>query len=182
MKAQFRALGTDVDRAHVGDELHGVRHAGVDVVDHGGAGLERQCLAEAQVLREGHGDRDLAVAHERRHRAGIRHESQLCWRADAVREREGREAARAVAAHFGAGAVGVEVDHAGVGSGRIIRSLEQEHAVGTDAEAPVAKGRDLFGRERDRAGTIVDHDEIVSGAVHLGELDPHGEGRGTMGR
>ena len=80
-------------------------------------------------------------------------------------------AAKAVAAHFGAGSVGVEDDHLDVGVGG---GGEQEDAVGADAEVPVAELADGVGWEGLSVGPG-DDDEVVAEAMHFGEGHAHGE-------
>jgi hypothetical protein len=79
------------------------------------------------------------------------------------------ETTRAVAAHLGFTAIGIEVAHAQLGLvGR--RHLGHEHAVGPDAAVPIAEAGDDFRRELPFARPVVEQDEVVAGAVHLGEV------------
>lgn len=80
-------------------------------------------------------------------------------------------AAKAVAAHFGAGAVGVEDDHLDVGVGG---RGEEEDTVGPDAEMAVAELGDSVGWEG-FGGEPGDDDEVVAEAMHFGEGHAHGE-------
>ena len=85
---------------------------------------------------------------------------------------EAHEAARAVAAMLDlvAGVVEDAVAEVGVG---IARGLDQQDLVGAHAEAAVAQAAQLLGAELDRRAGGVEHDEVVAGALHLGELQSH---------
>ena len=77
------------------------------------------------------------------------------------------DAADAVAAHFGLGAVGVEHPHLGVGA---VDGADQDQAVGADAEVAIGdragEGRGVGGN---RLAEAIDVDVVVAGAVHFGE-------------
>ena len=51
---------------------------------------------------------------------------------------------------------------------------EVECSVRPHAAVTIANPDDLFGLQTQFAGTIVDHDEIIARAVHLGEFQNHG--------
>jgi hypothetical protein len=54
-----------------------------------------------------------------------------------------------------------------------LRLFDQEYLVGTNAQAAVADEAPLLGRQVDRLIDAIDHDKIVTGAMHLGEFDFH---------
>ena len=84
-----------------------------------------------------------------------------------------REAADAVAAHLGGGAVGVVVQHEEVGVRRR-RGAHEDQPVSADAEVAVAEPLDGLGGEVELLGEVVDDDEVVAEAVHLRECEFHG--------
>ena len=88
-----------------------------------------------------------------------------------------RQAADAVAAHLGLGAVGVEDAH----SYRcLVGRQDEQDAVGADAEVTVAHG-DGESRPVALVALRFDEDEVVAGAVHLYEAHimlPSTPGRG----
>ena len=91
---------------------------------------------------------------------------------------EAGDAARAVAAEVGFGAVGVVEAHAEVGGGGG-GGLEEDEAVGADAAAAVAQVADVGGvGGGEGEGAVVDEDEVVAGAMHF----PEGLGHGAGGR
>ena len=83
------------------------------------------------------------------------------------------EAAYAVAAHLGQGAVGVDVVHVAVSLFRGCRP-HKDDAVGADAEVAVAQIRHLGIGQLESAVSIVNEDEIVAETVHFGEGQLHG--------
>ena len=85
------------------------------------------------------------------------------------------DAAGGVAAGPGLGAVGVADAHEGIGVGVWRRRLDGDELVAADAGAPVGDRGGAAGREAERAGALVEHDEVVAAAVHLEEAR-HGEG------
>ena len=102
---------------------------------------------------------------------GVRPERHLAVAPETLRQREAREAARAVAAELGDTAVRVVVAH-----DEIVRvvPLEQEHAVRADAAAAIAQlPEQLTPFLGEEAIAVVDDHEVVPRAVHLRERDPH---------
>ena len=85
---------------------------------------------------------------------------------------EAHEAPRAVAALLDLAAVGIEdaVAEIGVGAGG---RLHQQDLVAADAEVAVGDEAQLVRRQRDGLAYAVDDHEVVAGAVHLGEAQPH---------
>ena len=79
-----------------------------------------------------------------------------------------RKAARAVAAHLRFTAVGVVIAHPEISAVR--RRLNDQDTIRTDAAVTIAKPRDLRAIELKIARAIVEHDEIIARAIHLGEL------------
>ena len=77
------------------------------------------------------------------------------------------EAARAVPTHFRLAAVAIVVAHPKIGT--VGAFLEQKNPVRADAAMAIANSNDLLGLEAHFAGAIINHDEIVPCAVHLGE-------------
>ena len=90
------------------------------------------------------------------------------------------DAAGGVAAGPGLGAVGVADAHEGIGGRVVRRRLDDDELVAADAGAAVGDGGGTAGGEAERAGALVEHDEVVSAAVHLDE-PRHGEGIGGAG-
>jgi hypothetical protein len=87
---------------------------------------------------------------------------------------EASKAACAIAAHLGLSAIGVVVAHFEVASFR--GRLNAEQSVSSNAAMAVAEFFDLRGGEGKAEVTIVQHDEVIAGAVHFGEVEGH---RGT---
>ena len=79
------------------------------------------------------------------------------------------EAADAVAAHLGDRAVGVVVRHVEVGVRDRSAGAHEDHAVGADAEVPVAEPLDGLGAHVEFAVEVLEDHEVVAQAVHLGE-------------
>src|SRR5699024_6416663 len=84
-----------------------------------------------------------------------------------------------VPAHLGDRAVGVAVVHEplraiarGVDPGAV-GADGTDHAVPADAGAPIGEGGDGGRVEVEQAVGVVDHHEVVLGAVALGEVDAH---------
>ena len=95
----------------------------------------------------------------------------------------GREDAGAVAAHLRERAVGIAVVHeplglvglgADVGLGGVGRADDADDAVAADAGLPVGEADDLLGGEVEPAVEVGHDDEVVFGAVALGESQRHG--------
>ena len=85
------------------------------------------------------------------------------------------DAAGGVAAGPGLGAVGVADAHEGIGVGAWRWRLDGDELVAADAGAPVGDRRGAAGGQAERAGALVEHDEVVAAAVHLEEAR-HAEG------
>ncbi|MDZ4065100.1 MAG: hypothetical protein U1E22_10600, partial [Coriobacteriia bacterium] len=80
------------------------------------------------------------------------------------------DAAQSVSAHLGAGAIGVEDDHAGVGVGFW---RDEEDSVGADAVVTVAVLLDEVWGEG--IGMGFEQEEVVAESVVLGESVGHGD-------
>ena len=155
----------------IGDGDDGVWDAGVDEVDGELAGADGE---------EGGGFVAVGCAHGEAHGGA---EEQCVdftgegFEANGVGEMEeagaeAGEAARAVSAHFGFATVGIVVAHAEVGL-RGGCGFCADEAVSTDATVTVAEACDLFFGKADLVCAVIDHDEVVSGAVHFGEGEVH---------
>ena len=86
------------------------------------------------------------------------------------------KAARAIAAHLGFAAVGVVVTHFEVAT--VGGWFHTEQTIGSDAAMAVAELFDLVLGQREAEIAIVQHDEVIAGAVHFGELKSHGSKSG----
>src|ERR1700736_6361773 len=75
------------------------------------------------------------------------------------------ETTRTVAAHFRFASVAVVVPHSEIGP--VCRVLQEQNSIRTNPAVTVAYPGDLFRAEKNIAGTIIDHNEIVPGAIHL---------------
>ena len=84
---------------------------------------------------------------------------------------QGGDATRGVAAGLGLGPVRVVDAHEHVGAGG--RRLEDDELVAADAEMAVRHGGRAGGRDRQRGGARIQHDEVVAEAVHLAEGNHH---------
>ena len=173
-----------VDACRVVDERDGVLGAGPDP-DRGRLDAGHRCLREAARRRNVQADAPRgapAVGDERGVAAAVGVEGQRDATgrvragrvgAEAGASGEASKAARAVAAHRRQRAVGVAVPHPEVDLARGVRVVEREEAVGADAGPPRADpGRErcqLVVREPQEA--VVEDDEVVAGAAHLGERD-----------
>ncbi len=83
------------------------------------------------------------------------------------------EAARAVAAVLdlvAAAAIEDAIAEVDLGPRRL---FDDQDLVGADAEAPVGERLQLRGVERQRLARGVEDDEVVAGALHLGEVNTH---------
>jgi hypothetical protein len=85
---------------------------------------------------------------------------------------EAHEAARAVAALLHLAAVGV-VDHVFEVDARRRRGPHRQDLVGADAEVAVRQLPVLRFAQMEQAAGFVEHDEVVAGALHLGEAHLH---------
>ncbi|MCY1542489.1 hypothetical protein D9M68_782370 [compost metagenome] len=108
--------------------------------------------------------RDHALHHLHAHRALVGH---------ALVADETHEAARAVAAVLDLAAVGIEDAVAEVDIAAR-RFLDHQHLVGAHAEMPAGERAPLCGCQVDLLVDAVEHDKVVAGAMHLGELEFHG--------
>ncbi len=189
------AIGT---RADVGDEERRVRiaHAGrrrigeraggevqVQRVHRRGRAGCRASPAAPAPCRRAPGRRAAPRPAGRRRRCGS------TWRrAAGLAHQQVGDAAGGVAAGAGLGAVGVADAHEGVGVA-VRRRLDDDELVAADAGAPVGDRGGAGRREAERAGALVEHDEVVAAAVHLEEARhgvgicggrPWGEGAGRL--
>ncbi len=94
---------------------------------------------------------------------------------------EAHEAARAIAALLDLAAVGV-VDHVFEIDALARRGPHRKHLVGAHAEVAVRQEAVLAGRQVQPCAGLVEHDEVVAGALHLGETDTHGPDYRGSGR
>jgi len=169
------------DRVRVAHRQHGrvdaavlvhVQRPGLEVADargHEAGRVERQVgvLEARRVHVDAHAavvlDVQLELVVDRLHADGVAADQ-------AAVAHVAREAARAVAAvlHLVAGVVedAVAKVHA-----RRRGALDDQDLVGADAEAAVAQPAHLLGPERQRLARGVEHDEVVAGALHLGEAN-----------
>jgi len=81
--------------------------------------------------------------------------------------RVSRKAARTVAAHLSFTTVAIVIPHPKIGAVRCL--FEQKNPICADTVMPIANPHDLFGIQTHITGAIVDHDEIVAGAIHFSE-------------
>ena len=82
-----------------------------------------------------------------------------------------RDAAGGIAAGPGFAAVRVVDAHEDI---RVMgHRFQADELVAADPQAPIREQADAVGRQAERPGTSVQHDEVVSGAVHLDEGDLH---------
>ena len=165
--ANASSLAGDIDNRQILNRHDLVRYAAVDEVD-------------AQVLRFGH--LDFNQLRRLRGSSGLRDN----FRADIPGQgleahpvrfrrtdlaRESCNASRTVAAHLGLGSVGIEELHPKV---EAVRLLHENDALAADARLSRAHKRHpptvVSGK---RPFSVVDHDEVVAGAVHLDETDFH---------
>src|SRR5262249_24071157 len=79
--------------------------------------------------------------------------------------RKPRETTCAVSTHFRLPAVAIVIAHPEIGAVRAF--LEQKNSVRAYTAMAIANPDDLFRTQLNIAGPIVDHDEIISGTVHL---------------
>jgi len=79
-----------------------------------------------------------------------------------------RKAARAVAALLDLTTIGIEyaVTEIDIGARR---TLDDQHLVAADTEAPVGQAPHLLGGQRHALVDGIDHDEVIAEAVHFGE-------------
>ena len=109
---------------------------------------------------------------------GARRDAERAAEDEPLAAQEGGEDAGAVAAHLGERAVGVAVVHEPLGLGRerphgvVGRETgahDADHPVGADARVPVGEPLHLGGGELERPLEVGHEDEVVLGAVALGE-------------
>ena len=91
--------------------------------------------------------------------------------AETVAYRDPRQARDPVAAHLGHRAIGVAELHRAVGA--VAAREKRDQPVGAHAEMAVAQARRDVGARRAPVGSR-GHEEVVAGAVQLGEPDPGG--------
>ena len=85
---------------------------------------------------------------------------------------EAHEAARAIAAMLDFAAVGIEDAIAEIGLGMLGR-LDQQDLVGADAEMAVGQGPRPLGGHFYGLAHAVEHDKVVAGTLHFGEVPDH---------
>jgi hypothetical protein len=171
MALEPRSLRRDGRRCNVGNHLDRVRIAH----RHDGE-LERLAVEldalEGRPARCAHVDAHFAVGFQaRRDAAAERIDADVALGGQAPAVHELHEAARAVAALLDLAAVGVEDAVAEIDVGR--PALHHEDLVAADAEVAVGEPLELRAREREGLAGAVDDDEVVAGALHLGELELH---------
>jgi len=160
------AVPPDIDIVDLRDWNDNVRHPAVDKMNGFGFACDLQRNIQPQIARRRHLQRHQFTVKLGRNHAGRSLKGNLPLRAGNF-VCKSRKAARAVAAHFRFTAVAVKVAHPEVRP--VSRFFEQQNSIGADAAVTIANARDLRGIEMNFARTIVDHHEIVSGAVHFRE-------------
>ena len=73
---------------------------------------------------------------------------------------------RSVAAHFSFAAIGIVIAH----TKRFRGALDGKESVRSDPSMPVAEMLDLSTIQAPQAITVINHDKVVTGSIHLGEL------------
>ncbi len=130
--------------------------------------FERNFQIETQAFRLAHLEGDAFTVQLRADHAGRRLKRKRLHRTrDATRE--ARKTPRAIATHFGFAAIGVIVSHAKICAVR--RSLQNQNSIRANPSMPIADVHNLLGGELQLAGAIIEQNEIVPCAVHLGELN-----------
>src|SRR6185369_104836 len=143
------ALPARLERTRVKGHAHGLEDGRSHVHAHAAVGLQRG-LDEAG--ERAHADRALAGE------TAVVHEAH--------------EAACAVAALLDLAAVGIHDAIAEVDVG-LVAALDDEDLVRADAEAAIGQVAVLRGREGKGFARGVEHDEVVSGPLHLGKAQLH---------
>ena len=87
---------------------------------------------------------------------------------------QGGYTARAVATLLDLGTIGVEysVEHCGVGTPRW---LQHQRLVEPNASVSIREAPKLVGAQHGLPGGCIEHEEVVAHAVHLREIETHGE-------
>ena len=127
---------------------------------------------EVEVKGLRHGDLDFLPHKPGREDAGNGLEADLL---PSVVEQPGGvtpETAGAISAHFRLAAIGIVVAESEIRSA--LAWFDRQQAIGPHPTVTIADRGDLLLAELDRKVTIVDHDEVVSGSVHLTEGEAHG--------
>ena len=94
-------------------------------------------------MNRGHGYGENAFFGDSFHGARVGEEGNGLSAANAVEQRERGEATSAIAAHIYASAVGIVIEHGCIAIW-LLRWIEQNEPVGTDAEMTIAESRHLF--------------------------------------
>ncbi len=161
----------DVHGFQVIDEGDGVGDAGIEDVDGRVEALDGDGRVESEVEGIGHGDLDLLTDQPRGESSGDGFEGDdfpgLPEQAGGV----AAEAAGPVATHFGLPAVGIVVAKLEVGP--VLGGFGSQQSIRPHPAMTVADPGDLLAGELDREVAVVDHHEVVSGSVHLGEGETH---------
>ena len=170
MPANGRALSGHVDHVETRDGHDDMRHTAVDVVHNSFFAIDLEPHVHPQIGRFAHLQPDQFAAQVSPNDTGRGPEGNLLGRpGDLVRET--REAAGAIPAHLGFTAVAVVIAHSKIGAVR--PRFEQKNSVCPHPAMSVTNPRDLLRPQPDLAAAIVDHDEVVAGAVHFREAQLH---------
>ena len=143
-------------------------HAAVEVMRVKLFPADRNLKPESEIARLAHLQADEVALEPGADDAGWSLEPKILQRAGDPVGEPGKTA-RTVPAHLGFAAVGVVIAHPEIGA--IRRPLENEHAIRADSAMAIANPGNLLGGEHEIAGPIVEENEIVPRAGHLGEAE-----------
>ena len=179
-----RAKGCDRCCLDIGHHLYGVRiphRHGCDL-DKGVADLQRlhnfTAVAHERDMRRfedgsAHVHRHAAVVFQaRRDEAALGFHHDLAFVGQFLVVHEAHEATRTIATLLHLASIGIE-DAITKVSVFVLRPFDQQQLVATDTEVAVGDETDVLRRQGDLLAHAIYHDEIVAGAVHLGEFKCH---------
>jgi len=169
---QFRTFRHDIDLLHVWDKPYHVRNPGVGVVQEGGSGEEVQGEIEPQIRGRGHFHAVLPVLFPGCQVPRIGAEAQAQGISHIMGQSKSGKATGRIPTHLCPGTISVEINHLGV---QFLRGgfFQENQAIRPNSESSVTKVGDLFRGQMNGPVQIFYHYEVVSGSVHLCEIQPH---------
>jgi hypothetical protein len=170
MVAQGAPPGNDRGILEIGYKDHGMRDSGIKRVNLEILTLDLKGMCQLEAVGFAHAKTD-PVAGQEFGCNGSSHGQEWKCSLGLANQTGGipGKAPGSVATHFGFASIRIVITH----PGHLRGAFDGNQAVSTNAAMAVAKAGNLVASEAAGAVTVVDHDEVVSSPVHLGELKKH---------
>lgn len=163
--AQGRTPSAHVEIFHILDEDDGVWDASVEEVNVEFVPFDEQAGWRTQILRRAHVDGHICGIEARENNASGGFKRENAWHRGEESSGKPGETTGSIATHFRFATVAVVIPHPKIRA--VVRRLNREKTVGTDAAMTVANVFNLLGRKSQRKIAIVNENEIVSRSVHF---------------